>query len=134
VSFLSLGREPRFRSGGTPRTVEDAELEENERHNEEVRSARIEVARRNPRWTEIPEARLVRRGLGYLVDAETDLVYTLRRGETFVRGTSNSGYSDHHLAFCVDLAGEVVMLELDGSATWSERVERRERRRLRVVR
>jgi hypothetical protein len=49
---------------------------------ETVRTARLEIARDRQDWTEIPEARLIRRG-PFLVDAETDLLYTVVNGEVF---------------------------------------------------
>jgi hypothetical protein len=129
VSFLSLGREPRFKSGGTPRTFEDAEREENERHNEEVRAARIEVARRN--WTEIdPPERLFRRGFGWLVDDETDYVFIPRRGTTFETGRASLMTGEGlDLWFFIDRdSGDVVPLERLGTETWSEIVAKRARK------
>ncbi|MGZ4418030.1 MAG: hypothetical protein ACXVRV_07625, partial [Gaiellaceae bacterium] len=52
---------------------------------DEVRQARIDYARGNSHWTEIPETRLVRRGPGWLIDADSDLVWVLRRGVAFER-------------------------------------------------
>jgi hypothetical protein len=42
---------------------------------ERLREARVAHARRNARWCELEESRLVPRSPGYFVDAETDLTY-----------------------------------------------------------
>jgi hypothetical protein len=118
----------KFVSGGTPRTVEDDEREEEQRRMQEVRAARVKVARGNGCWTEIPQARLVRRGPGYLIDEETDLVYTIYRGTVWESGKATAISDRAPLAFYVTLDDRLVFLESAGSETWSERVERRERR------
>jgi hypothetical protein len=101
-----------------------------EAREQEVRRARLELARRQSAWTEIPETRLVRRGR-YLVDAETDFVYVLRRGLVFEPGRAAVGYvaDQTPMTYFVDQAGEIVFLEQPGAPrTWSEIVERKARR------
>jgi hypothetical protein len=98
-------------------------------HEKAVREARLDLARRQSAWVEIPETRLVRRGR-YLVDAETDLVYTLRRGVVFETGNATVGYvvPGTPMTYTVNEADEVVFLEQPSSHTWSEVVARRARR------
>jgi hypothetical protein len=95
----------------------------------QVRKARLEVARGQKNWEEIPETRLVQRGR-YLVDAETDLVYVRRRGVVFETGNATVGYvvPGTPMTYTVNEADEVVFLELGSSRTWSEIVERKARR------
>jgi hypothetical protein len=80
---------------------------------------------------EIPETRLVRRGR-FLVDAETDLVYVLRRGVVFEPGRAVVGYVPDTvpMTFTVNEADdEIVFLDQpSGVGTWSEVVERQTRR------
>lgn len=135
MSFLgSIGR-PKFVSGGLPRSVEDDEREERERHDQQVRAARVEVARKN--WAEIdPPERLVRRPLNLLIDEETDLVYRLDRGDRWLTGKATlvSGEQNPRLAFYVDrVSGHPVVLERVGG-TWTEECQRREAHRHRVAR
>ena len=98
-------------------------------HERRVRERRLELARRQPKWTEVPESRLVRRGR-YLVDAETDLVYVVRLGHVFEPGSATVGYvtPDTALTYYVDAVGSVVFLKHLGPRTWSEIVERKARR------
>jgi hypothetical protein len=98
-------------------------------HERQVREARLQLARRRPKWIEVPESRLVRRG-PFLVDAETDLVYVLRRGHVFEPGSATIGYVPHDtpMTYTVNEHGTVVFLEASGSRTWSEIVERKARR------
>jgi hypothetical protein len=101
---------------------------EHERH---VREKRLETARGRTNWTEIPETRLVRRG-PFLVDAETDLLWTVRRGHVFEPYRASVGYVTEAtpMTFFVDGDGDIAFLESPGSAplTWSEIVARRARR------
>jgi hypothetical protein len=60
-------------------------------HERAVRRARLELARRQQTWTEIPETRLVRRG-PFLVDSVSDLVFTIRGGHVFEPGKAVVGY------------------------------------------
>ena len=100
-------------------------------HERQVRQARLELARRRAGWTEIPETRLVRRG-PFLVDAESDLVFVLRRGHVFEPGKSTVGYVPENtsMIFTVNQDDEVVFLEQPGGiATWSEIVAHKAARR-----
>jgi hypothetical protein len=101
---------------------------EHERH---VREARLANARRQSAWTEIPEPRLVPRGRGLLVDAETDFVWVVRRGHVWEPHKATIGFvpDDAALTFTVNQNGGVVFLEQPGSLrSWSEYVERQARR------
>jgi hypothetical protein len=94
----------------------------------QVRKARLEVARGRNNWEEIPETRLVRRGR-FLVDGETDLTYTLRRGVVFEPGRASIGYVTDQMpmTYFVTERGEIQFLE-PGPCTWTEMVERKARR------
>ncbi|HUP50871.1 MAG TPA: hypothetical protein VM198_00240 [Longimicrobiales bacterium] len=103
-------------------------------HERQVREARLDLARRKSNWTEIPEVRLVRRG-PFLVDAETDFLWTFRRGHVFEPHRASVGYvtNDTPMTYFVDQADNVVFLEPpSGPRTWSEIVTRRTRRRARA--
>ena len=54
---------------------------------EQVRPARLEAARHNPKWTEIQND-LVPRARGWLVSASTDAIYQPARGVVFQRTRS----------------------------------------------
>jgi hypothetical protein len=108
-------------------TTTDQQRSEHER---QVREARLATARRQSAWAETSETRLVRRGR-FLVDAETDLIYVLRRGVVFETGRATVGYLPDNtpMTFYVDQADDVVFLEQpSGPRTWSEVVERQARR------
>lgn len=99
----------------------------------ELLAARVAFARSNQAWTEIPEERLVRRGPGWLIDAESDLVYSVRRGQAFAPGGAKPHFVDPAVpaVFYVSREGELVLLERCAAArTWSEVVERRARKRV----
>lgn len=93
-----------------------------------VREARIATVRAC--FTELQETGLVERG-PYLVDVDSDLLYTPYRGATFARGKATLDYVNPSsgLAFFVNRAGDVVLLEpVRRPATWSEVVERKARK------
>lgn len=94
-----------------------------------VREARLELARRNPRWVELVETDLVRRGPSFLVHVPTDAVYTVRRGHVFEPDKAVVGYVPDGvpLAYYVDASREITFLEAQ-PRTWSELVERKARR------
>ena len=100
-------------------------------HERRVREARIEAARRDPNWTEVsPATRLVARGR-YLVDADTDAVFAVRRGPVFERGSATVRYTPPNtvLTYTVNQADEIVFLDTPfGTRTWSEIVARKARR------
>jgi hypothetical protein len=113
------------------RNIEDAIDPAHAEHERQVRERRLELARRRSNWTEIPESRLVRRGGRFLVDAETDLLYLLRRGHVFEPGNATVGYvtESAEMTYYVDAADNIVFLEHPGSPhTWSEIVARKARR------
>ncbi len=104
--------------------ITDRQRAEHERH---VRAARLEEARRQTTWREIPETSLVRRG-PFLVDSETDAVFVVRRGHIFEPGRATIGYLPDNIpmTYFVDEAGSVVFIErYTGAATWSEIVARK---------
>lgn len=117
---------PTRRADDLPDAADNARAD----HERRVRQARLELARRQQTWTEIPETRLVSRGR-FLVDAETDLVYMRRRGVVFEPGRSTIGYVPEGAAmsFYVDTGDNIVFVEHPGGLeTWSELMERKARR------
>lgn len=93
-----------------------------------VRPARLEVARRNFKWTEI-ENDLVPRNRGrFLVSAETDAIYTPVRGVVFAPYSVSVIADQTELYYFVD-DGELHFLErLPG--TWTEHLEKHAAREL----
>jgi hypothetical protein len=92
-----------------------------------VRPKRLEVARSNAKWTEIPNDLVPRNQGRWLVSAETDAIYTLFRGTVFAPLSVNVVANLTELSFYVDSDGDLVFLErLPGK--WSEHVERQARR------
>lgn len=96
----------------------------------QIREARLELARRQPAWEEIPRTRLVKRGR-WLVDADTDALYSIRRGVVFEPQRATIGYvpDGARLAYYVDERGDIVFLEQTAGTTWSDVVARQARRR-----
>lgn len=84
-------------------------------------------------WTEItPAERLVRRGLsGTYVDSESDRVYRRLHGAVFGPTSASVDFAspDAQLWFVVLRNLNIVFYEATGE-TWTQLVERRERRRL----
>jgi hypothetical protein len=117
-----------FRHDTEAELAPDPELVE---HMRQVREKRLETARGRVNWTELPETRLVRRG-PFWVDAETDLVWVVRRGHVFEPGRASVGYvtDDTPMTFFVDATDEVVFIEPSGGRprTWSEVVAKRAKR------
>ena len=96
----------------------------------QVKQARIKTARSNTNWLEVPQNRLVPRG-PLRIDSETDAAYILRPGAVFDPERADIAYlpSSSRLAFFVDEAtGDIVFLEPTG-LTWTEILERRNRRK-----
>jgi hypothetical protein len=95
-----------------------------------LREARVVAARRNPYWTELREAELVERPPAYLVDSESDRVFSRYRGPVFERGQERPSLQEQvGLSFYVTADNELVFLEpVPGTATWSQIVERQARR------
>lgn len=83
---------------------------------EELARLRVERARRNEAWTEIPDD-LVPRPRGRLVSASTDRVYRRYAGATFV-GASLEFDANRPLSFVVRDGDVLVLEELE--QTWSE--------------
>ena len=85
-----------------------------------IREARVAVARRNSKWTEVEESALVSRGR-VLVHADDDTVYTPYRGVVFATGSTTVIPDYTALHFYVRDNGELTFLELE-PGTWSEHV------------
>jgi hypothetical protein len=124
----------------TLRMTREASLEEGEphevaekkrrAHEAVLRPARLEVARRTAKWTEVPNDFVERgyRGMS-LVSASTDHVYERVRGIVFQPGSVNVIATHAQLYYTVDDAGELTFYERDSRTSWSEQVAARERRR-----
>lgn len=114
---------------GNNGTVEDNELAERRAQREQVRAKRVDLARREDKWTEIPAERLVSRGpsrFGWLVDAETDLVWVRAPGSFFVRDSVTLVATHVAVTYFVDAAGDIVALErAPNIATWSDVIRTR---------
>jgi hypothetical protein len=93
-----------------------------------IRKRRVEVARRNSRWTELEETALVRRAR-YLVHADTDELFTVHRGVVFGSGSASVIADQSALYFCVRPDGELVFLERQTGRTWSDIVRRQAKRK-----
>ncbi len=113
----------RFRSGGSPVSVEDLERVEAERHLEEVSVARIAAARAHHGWIELDSEDLVARPPGYFVAVSTDDYFTQARGTVFESGSANVIATESQLHFAVD-GGNITFLERQPGC-WSDVVERR---------
>ena len=111
-------------------TYEDRQAAEAREHAENVRAERLRCARSNDAWTEIPEPRLVRRGRGFLVDAERDFVHTPYRGELWSPGKATLEYVDPRTPMAYSVTdGQVRFLETQTlPRTWSDVVARQTQR------
>jgi hypothetical protein len=90
-----------------------------------LKPARLEVARRNSKWTEFEEVDLVARGPRnqWFVSATTDEVFEPHRGAVFQSGSTSVIADQADLAFYLDPNGELVFLErIPG--TWTEHLEK----------
>ncbi len=92
----------------------------------QVRERRVEVARSNPRWTELAAIDLVRRG-PFWVSASTDELFTVRRGVVFEPGSAAVFEQTASLHFYVDDDRDLVFLERH-ARSWSEIVAGKARR------
>lgn len=113
-------------------SAEDIATDERRELAAQLKKTRLEVARREQEWTEIPQTNLVRRGPHFLVDADTDRAYTRRNGDVFDPGAASHPLQRERLAFSVDEANDIVFLEPTGK-TWTQMLERKsdhKRRRL----
>jgi hypothetical protein len=97
---------------------------------DEIRQRRVQQARERTRWQEIPEERLVRRE-HWLIDAETDAMLDVYRGDVFTRDGLVAFAEDRDdLRFYVSDASEIVVLEPSSLATtWSDYLYQRGRAR-----
>ena len=103
---LGLSRESSLEEG----TPDEVMAKKRRALDEQVRPARLEVARRNPKWIEI-ENDLVPRARGWLVSAKTDAIYTPVRGVVFAAHSVNVIADQAELAYYVDRDGELHFLE-----------------------
>ena len=107
---------------GEPAEVEDLTQDE-------LRRLRVQAARRVPAWREIEESALVHRPPSYLVDAESDELFTFYRVQIFTAGLAVPSFNESvPLVFFVRDNDELIFLEHAHPRTWSEVVERRARR------
>ena len=114
--------------GTTLRRSKSAHIDDDQA--QRLRELRIEAARRNTYWTEVAETDFVRRGRLF-VHAESDELFKPYRGAIFAKDAGRPTFNETvPLAFYVR-DGELVFLERV-ARTWSEIVERRERRKHRV--
>jgi hypothetical protein len=117
---------------GGPSTLEEKEAAERATIEAQLRQARLEVARRTSRWTEIQDDFVPRGRNGYwLVSAASDHVYTRVRGTVFPAWSAAPMADVSGLYFTVDANGELTFYERQ-PWTWSEHVARqaaKERRR-----
>jgi hypothetical protein len=89
-----------------------------------LRALRVEAARQVPAWEERQETDLVKRG-PYLVDVDTDRLYTRYAGTVFASGEAKPTFGERNpLLFFVTDDDRLVFLEPAGSRTWSEIVAR----------
>ena len=121
-TLLGLSRESSLDEG----TPDEVIAKKRQAVTEALRPKRLEIARNISRWTKV-EDDFVPRGRGWLVSAGTDAVYEKARGVIFQPYSVNVIADHTELSYYVDGDGDLVFLErLPG--TWSEYVERRERR------
>lgn len=117
---------------GRAGTLEDHEAADKAALAEQIRQARLAVARRTSRWTEIEDDFVPRGRKGYwLVSASTDHVYTRVRGTVFPTGSAAPLADVSALYFTVDANGELAFYERE-PWTWSEHIAKqaaKERRR-----
>jgi hypothetical protein len=94
----------------------------------QLRAARREAARRNPRWVEVEETSLVRRAM-FLVHADEDTLWTGYRGTVWEPGSANVIFNaDLPMTFYVDPDGDVRFIERR-PGLWSDIVARQARKR-----
>lgn len=121
---LGLSRESSLEEG----TPDEVAEKKRRALDEKLRPARLEVARRNAKWTEIAND-LVSRGRGWLVSAETDAVYAPARGMVFAPHAVNVIADQSELFYFVDDAGDLQFFErIPG--TWTAHLERHAAREL----
>lgn len=94
--------------------------------NTKLKEARVRVARAAG-WDEIEDDLVERDGGRVLVSAGSDLVYMLERGVVWEPGTAHLIATHARFAFTVRDGTVLVLQEQPG--TWSQVVEKRERRR-----
>ena len=125
-SMLSLTTRASLEEG------EPDQVMENKRrvYAEKVRPARLEVARRNSRWTEIENDLVPRLGGRWLVSASSDRIYQRVLGTVFLPYSVSAIADRTELAFYVDDDGELVFLE-QLLGTWTEHLEKQAAKELR---
>ena len=106
--------------------AEDASEAEREARAKQVKLARLQVARKHPKWIEVEEVDLVARGYDWLVSATTDRIYKRHFGVVFVDvATVVADMVELH--WYVNASdGSVVFLErVTNPETWTQYLERR---------
>jgi len=105
--------------------VATAQQRERAAQAQQLREARVAAAKRTAEWVEVDQAHLVRRG-PFLVEAESDAVFTIRPGAVFDHGRADAPYSltQTRLHFVVDADGDVTFLE-SAAKTWTELISRK---------
>jgi hypothetical protein len=102
-------------------------------HEEKLRAARLEAARRNPHWQEVSEMQLVRRNRSWFVEADSDIVLQAVRGVVFDPAGTSVIATMTELSFTVSDEGDLTFYErVPGVPTWTwflEQQQERERRR-----
>ena len=100
-------------------------------HDAKLRPARLDAARANPRWHEVAEADLVRRG-HYLVHAPSDEVFLPARGAIFERDSTVPINDTKELWFHATGADADELVFLEGQPRrWSDMVARQTAKELR---
>lgn len=120
---LSLSREGSLEEG----TPDEVMAKKRRALDERLRPARLEVARRMPRWMEV-EDDFVPRGRGWLVSASTDAIYTPTRGVVFQPHSITVIADQIELSFTV-VDGVLTFYERL-PFTWTEHLEKRAAREL----
>ena len=121
--MLGLSREGSLEEG-TP----DEVIEKKRRAlDEQLRPARLDAARRNPKWTEV-EDDFVSRGR-WFVSASTDHIYMPARGVVFAAYSVTVIADQAELSFFVDDDGDLRFFERV-PGTWTEHLEKRAAREL----
>src|SRR5262245_15985792 len=100
-------------------------------HDLKVKEARLEVAKSSSEWRELEVTALVRRW-PYLVHADSYELFAPYRGVVWATRSSSPIADKTPLHYFIDREGEVIFLERK-PGTWSEIVEKRERRKRRVA-
>lgn len=100
---------------------------------QQLREARLETARRTPRWVELEAVDVVPRGRVF-VAASTDEILLPYRGATFGRGTATAISDQTELYYVLDDDNQMTFYERQPGGTWSDHVRRQAERDARRAR